>query len=81
MSPRTPRMIAVAVLCAAWLVTQNISKDQWQPGGTTWYVRNYLKGEFRYCPIRIGACIETDYPWIYLDLNGAGGYARTAGGY
>ena len=66
---------------AGWTFNQWVNNSNWQPGGTTWYVRNYLQGQFTYCPIRIGACFQTDYPYIYLDVNGKGQYKVSSGGW
>jgi hypothetical protein len=62
-----------------WEYNGIVDKEQWQPGGTTWYYRNYLSANFRYCPIRVGACLVSQVPWVMLDTNGRGGTAASWG--
>lgn len=33
-----------------WEFNGIVDRDQWRPNNNTWYYRNYLKANFRYCP-------------------------------
>jgi hypothetical protein len=45
--------------------------SSWRPFGNSTAVRTYAQGHFDYCPPRIW-CVQTKYPYIYLDVYGTG---------
>lgn len=47
--------------------------SQWNPNGTKWYYRNYAAGVFKYAPPPKLWTLYREYPYVYLDVNGAGG--------
>jgi hypothetical protein len=47
------------------------SQAQWDFFGDGWVYRNFSQGKFELCPPRFW-CIQTRYPWIYIDSYGNG---------
>jgi hypothetical protein len=45
--------------------------SSWRPFGNNSAVRTYAQGHFDYCPPRIW-CVQTKFPYIYLDVYGTG---------
>jgi hypothetical protein len=43
----------------------------WRPFGDNTAIRTYAQGHFDYCPPRIW-CVQTKYPYAYLDVYGTG---------
>jgi hypothetical protein len=54
-----------------WDYAGTTEVSSWKPFGNNTAVRTYAQGHFDYCPPRIW-CVQTKYPYIYLDVYGTG---------
>jgi hypothetical protein len=45
--------------------------SSWRPFGNNTAIRTYAQGHFAYCPPRIW-CVQSKYPYVYLDVYGTG---------
>lgn len=54
-----------------WTYRGTTEKSWWRPFGNNTAVRTYAQGHFDYCPPRIW-CVQTRYPYMYLDVYGTG---------
>jgi hypothetical protein len=54
-----------------WEYKGTTEVSSWKPFGNNTAVRTYAQGHFDYCPPRIW-CVQTRYPYVYLDVYGTG---------
>jgi len=54
-----------------WTYRGTTEKSAWRPFGNNKAVRTYAQGHFDYCPPRIW-CVQSKYPYVYLDVYGTG---------
>jgi hypothetical protein len=54
-----------------WEYKGTTEVTSWRPFGNNTAVRTYAQGHFDFCPPRIW-CVQTRYPYIYLDVYGTG---------
>jgi hypothetical protein len=54
-----------------WEYKGTTEVTSWRPFGNATAVRTYAQGHFDFCPPRIW-CVQTRYPYIYLDVYGTG---------
>jgi hypothetical protein len=54
-----------------WEFKGNTEISAWRPFGDNTAVRTYAQGHFDFCPPRIW-CVQSKYPYAYLDVYGTG---------
>jgi hypothetical protein len=54
-----------------WQYRGTTEVSAWRPFGDDTAVRTYAQGHFDFCPPRIW-CVQTKYPYVYLDVYGTG---------
>lgn len=54
-----------------WEYKGTTEVSSWRPFANNTAVRTYAQGHFDFCPPRIW-CVQTRYPYVYLDVYGSG---------